>query len=291
MGRWFGSEITQCPNCGVPEEDTAHLLHCPDTGRSSYFRYEAQRIQSWLLEAHTDPVLGAALGEYIASRGSKSLSSIVGNTRDVALLRLVHAQDAIGWDQMMEGKVTLHLSAYQRVHLVTSSSISMSTAEDWMNQFLKQILHITHGQWIYRNVSRHHKQHGLLKDIERQGFLREIDHFLSMSPEDVPEESRFLLEINFHSIRTAATEHQSYWVHAMKAAVKAGRRTGTGRRLRRRLNVPLSSSSTSGQPTTASTIAIQMIPFGDDDDLAAFGGVQQGSGSIADKSNKRHKPD
>lgn len=195
MGRWFGSEITQCPNCGVPEEDTAHLLHCPDTGRSSYFRYEAQRIQSWLLEAHTDPVLGAALGEYIASRGSKSLSSIVGNTRDVALLRLVHAQDAIGWDQMMEGKVTLHLSAYQRVHLVTSSSISMSTAEDWMNQFLKQILHITHGQWIYRNVSRHHKQHGLLKDIERQGFLREIDHFLSMSPEDVPEESRFLVSL------------------------------------------------------------------------------------------------
>eukprot|EP00956_Cyclotella_meneghiniana_P045868 scaffold388458_cov96-Cyclotella_meneghiniana.AAC.1 len=32
MRRWFGSEHTQCPNCGKEDEDAQHLLHCPDPG-------------------------------------------------------------------------------------------------------------------------------------------------------------------------------------------------------------------------------------------------------------------
>jgi hypothetical protein len=29
MGRWFRSpEHTSCPNCGMPDEDSAHLMHC-----------------------------------------------------------------------------------------------------------------------------------------------------------------------------------------------------------------------------------------------------------------------
>jgi hypothetical protein len=41
--------------------------------------------------------------------------------------------------------------------------------------------------------------------------------------EEVPEESRFLLEIDFQQIRHERTKKQSYWVHAIRAAVKAGR--------------------------------------------------------------------
>jgi hypothetical protein len=32
MGRCFGSEHTACPNCGQPDEDSEHLLHCRDSG-------------------------------------------------------------------------------------------------------------------------------------------------------------------------------------------------------------------------------------------------------------------
>ena len=49
-----------------------------------------------------------------------------------------------------------------------------------------------------------------------------------MPPEAVPEESKFLLEIDFQQIRTAATEKQSYWVQAMRAAIHAGRRVPPG---------------------------------------------------------------
>eukprot|EP00956_Cyclotella_meneghiniana_P035637 scaffold116650_cov38-Cyclotella_meneghiniana.AAC.2 len=37
MRRWFGSEHSQCPNCGKEDEDAQHLMHCPDPGGSHYF--------------------------------------------------------------------------------------------------------------------------------------------------------------------------------------------------------------------------------------------------------------
>ena len=285
MGRWFGSEITQCPNCEAAQEDSAHLLHCPDPGRSSYFREECQHLQSWLLQEHTDPVLGAALGEYIASRGSITLRQALGRSSDRQLLRLADQQDVIGWDNMMEGKIALLLRDYQGAYLTTSSS--MLTSSDWVRQFIQKLLHITHGQWIYRNVSKHHSRHGLLKDLERRSLLREIDQYMSVSPEEVPEESRFLLEIDFQQIRTAATESQAYWVHAMRAAVKAGRRVPSGRRKRRRVSV-------SGAESTDHVEFIQGIDEeceAQGGGLAAAGSIVQGSGSINDKTNKRKRPD
>lgn len=160
MGRWFGSEATQCPNCEEQQEDSHHLLHCPDPGRSSFLREELKTVQSWLTERHTNPILGAALSEYLSGRGRRTLTDIIGTTRDTLLRKLAYMQDSIGWDHMMEGKVTKLLREYQHIHLLTSES--MLTADDWMAQFLKHLLHVTHGQWIYRNVSRHHLQHGLL---------------------------------------------------------------------------------------------------------------------------------
>ena len=187
---------------------------------------------------------------------------------------------------VMVGKVGVLLRPYQRDYLL--SSPSMLTVDDWLRQFLTKVLHITHGQWIYRNVSRHHSKHGLLKDLERQSLLREIDKFLSVAPEDVPEDSRFLLEIDFQAIRTAATKSQSYWVHAMRAAVKAGQRVKAGRRKRRRVIVAHANRGP----------AEIVIPIGSDEDtedfrsgLAAAGfGVRTGASSIADKSNKRRMP-
>jgi hypothetical protein len=59
--------------------------------------------------------------------------------------------------------------------------------------------------------------------LERRQLLIEIDRLMSVDPSEVPEESKFLLEIDFRAIRTASTERQSYWVHAVRAAIKAGR--------------------------------------------------------------------
>jgi hypothetical protein len=118
--------------------------------------------------------------------------------------------------------IATHFERLQMDYLLGSDSLVIS--QDWTREFISRLLHLTHGQWLYRNISRHHAVRGLLQDTERQALLRTIDQFMQVSPADLPEESQFLLEIDFQTLRQSDTVKQNYWVHAIKAAVWAGRR-------------------------------------------------------------------
>ena len=95
MQRWFGDEITHCPNCGAANENAAHLLHCPDTGRFSLYRQEVTSLQGWLNQDHTHPELARVLPQYILGRGAVKFASLPIHSVDI--LRLAHQQDLIGW--------------------------------------------------------------------------------------------------------------------------------------------------------------------------------------------------
>jgi hypothetical protein len=112
--------------------------------------------------------------------------------------------------------------------------------------------------------------------------LLEIDRLIHLSPDEILEESKFLLEVDFVRLRGGELTTQHYWVHAVKAAVVEGRRKTflQCRRLRRR--VP-----TSEPP----------VPFAESDTTTDLPPPTQskrqctGSGSIGDMSNKRRRPD
>lgn len=283
MGRWFGSQHTSCPNCHMPQEDASHLLHCPDAGRFSLFRSEVNKLEEWLSLHHTDPELARVFPQYLLRRGELQFSEI--EHLPAELRPFAFEQDLIGWDKFMLGQISGQLRKLQYTHLLTSSSIM--SVDDWMSQFITKIFHITHGQWIYRNISKHHDKLGSIRKAERRQLLLEIDKLIHVPPEEVPEESKFLLEVDFARLRKGDLTSQHYWVHAVKAAVKAGQRKGF-LRCRRRSAAPPPVTFTSGQPP---------IPFAPTDDTSQtdHGTVQKrvhmGSGSIDDMSNKRRRPD
>ncbi len=137
-------------------------------------------------------------------------------------LRFASSQDIIGWDNFLLGMVSSHLRPIQYSHLLVSSSLM--NIDDWMSQFIGRLLHLTHGQWIYRNISKYHDTLGSIRKTERRELLLEIDRLIHVPPEEVPEESKFLLELDFTRLRNGELTTQHYWVHAVKAAVVAGRR-------------------------------------------------------------------
>jgi hypothetical protein len=102
----------------------------------------------------------------------------------VDILPLAHHRDLIGWDNFMEGKISKFFATVQHVHLLSASSLM--TSFDWSHHFISKLLHITHGQWIYRNITKHHEKHGLIRVAERRKLLREIDQLMQLPPEDVP---------------------------------------------------------------------------------------------------------
>ena len=283
MQRWFGDDITNCPNCGKSGEDAAHLLHCPDAGRFGLFRQEVSSLKQWLQQPHTHPELACLLPQYILGRGAVKFASLP--IQSVDILRLANQQDAIGWDNFMEGKISTCFLSVQHSHLLLADSIL--TCHDWTHHFISKLFHITHGQWIYRNISKNHEKHGMLRAVERRRLLREIEHYMTLPPDEVPEESKFLLEIDFSKLRHESTEKQSYWVHALRAAVTAGRRRAFASRRRR----PLITSSVPARCPPVQFGPSDIRPAPTSQTVAPTARRSKRPGSFTDPSNKRRKPD
>jgi hypothetical protein len=201
--------------------------------------------------------------------------------------RFAYTQDMIGWDNFMLGKISTHLRPIQYSHLL--SSPLMLTVDDWMKQFINQLIHIVHGQWIHCNILKHHETLGSIRKMERrQLLLREIDGLMTLTPEDVPEETKFLLEVDFACLWAGDLVGQHYWVHAVKAAITTAGRRRTFLAPRRRVGTGGSRPTVLTQPP---------VPYGESDDTSTAIGVTShklahgGSGSTDDKSNKRRRPD
>ena len=101
---------------------------------------------------------------------------------------------------------------------------SFLNGTDWTKQFITKILQITHSQWIYRNILLHNKRQGYLHHKRADELTKEMEVLADLSPEDVPEASRFLLEINFTELSQLHVETQKYWILAVNAALTAQNR-------------------------------------------------------------------
>ena len=90
-----------------------------------------------------------------------------------------------------------------------------------------KLLHITHSQQVFRNFTLHDKQKGwsrrkeLSETIENRDKRREID------VDNIPESSRFLLEMDYDNLMKSNIHNKMYWVAATKAAIKTSQRKAT----------------------------------------------------------------
>jgi hypothetical protein len=130
------------------------------------------------------------------------------------------SRKCVTWDDSYTpGHISMHFHTIQSFHLAMSSSYL--NEEDWTRQFISRILQLTHLQWIFRNISLHDKTNGFLCSKKVDEILQLINEFVEVAPEDVPEDSRFLLEINFPELTKAHLETQTYWTLVVDAAIMA----------------------------------------------------------------------
>ena len=95
------------------------------------------------------------------------------------------------------------------------------TGDNWMKHFIAKLLQVLHSQWLYQNFTLHEKTRGYLRLQHRKEVLKEVDHLMDTNPDEIPQGSQYLLEMDFTSLYNASFERQSYWVLAMKAAWQA----------------------------------------------------------------------
>ena len=195
VSRWSDERDDKCPNCGQ-RETAAHLNRCPDEWRTRLFRDSVASLHKWMEETGTHTELAYWLPKYILLRGTRRLSSFPYHTSD--MLRVAEAIDSVPWKDFMEGKVAKEVFRLQALTLAAGGS--RLSGASWAKQFISRLLHISHSQWIFRNVSLHDKATGYLRLRKRRDLLLKIDELLETDPQALPPESRYLL---LQSVRRA----------------------------------------------------------------------------------------
>ena len=111
------------------------------------------------------------------------------------------------------------MAAVQNVYLLQHQSTwPVST---WLSGLIKQLLQVTHCQWIYRCVLVHDRSTGTLVSAHNKEMLKEIEHQLVLGNKGLAEEDKFLLECNFDELVATNGEQQEYWILAIQAAREA----------------------------------------------------------------------
>jgi hypothetical protein len=192
----YSKEMTpdeRCPNCGR-RKTAAHLMLCPEKDRMRLLIDSMVKLCRWMeADEKMDPELAYWIPKYILMRGDKPFLAL--GYMSPKLKTLAESQDKIGWRNFTEGHISIHFYEIQTFHLAMSSSLLNGT--DWTKQFITKILQITHSQWIYRNILLQDTRQGYLHHKRADKLMKEMEVLADLSPEDVPEASRFLLEINF----------------------------------------------------------------------------------------------
>jgi hypothetical protein len=153
-------------------------------------------------------------------RGNKTFASL--GTMSPRMRALARSQNKIGWRNFMEGCISTPFYFIQHYHLTLLGSYL--NGADWTKSLISKLLLITHSQWIYRNFTLHDKLCGYLHNKTLENIHVTIKQLAEMSPDDIPEESRFLLEINFGYLTRSHLGNQQYWVIALQVAITVGRR-------------------------------------------------------------------
>lgn len=217
LGRWDENADTRCPNCGIENESAEHLNVCESTERTLLMARHVTQIESWMDKHCTDPELRRWLPLYIAHRGNWLMTDLgLGKEMSSSMRDAATAQDAIGWRHFTEGKIATAIRDIQELHLI--SSPTRLSIGSWMKQLINELLQLTHSQWIFRNITKHHQTRGTLHLRVREDILTEIERQLDLGLGSLPAESKFLLEIPSSELLARDTEKQQYWLYAIEAA-------------------------------------------------------------------------
>ena len=98
--------INVCPSCGKNDESARHITRCSDKGRQSMLRYSVDDLARWMRSTKADPHLCHMTSKYLMAQSSKNMISCMWSTSPL-LHTLATVQDCLGWDNFVEGRISM----------------------------------------------------------------------------------------------------------------------------------------------------------------------------------------
>ena len=111
---WDKTRNGRCPDCGT-KEDAAHLMMCPSRSRTALLKETVEDLERWMKKSELAREIKLWVPKYILMRNMQTLSSFKGLLDN--LRKFAAEQDAVGWREFTEGRISKGLVEEQEEHL------------------------------------------------------------------------------------------------------------------------------------------------------------------------------
>ena len=220
LSYWKKEKSSLCPCCKTEVESTMHMTRCQAGGRKQMFRITVKVLTDWMADTHVDPVLIDMIEEYLFAQGTKQMIDCL-QVQDTNFEVLAKVTDRLGWDCLLEGRVSKVWLEVVSPMLHESGTYLSPTR--WGQQFIAQLLNITHKQWIFRNSYVHYKIDGL-SPAEHNKIFDKVEELMFTNPDDLLPCHKHLLEVDFGKLGEGSPVDRQYWIITMEAALTSAER-------------------------------------------------------------------
>ena len=208
-----------CPRCDQPDEGTQHVVQCQEVSAKLTWNSAILDLQAWMFNSKTHiQFQDALLARLSCWQAGAPFSKVVGPK---ALRNAIAAQDALGWENFLYGRITPLIADYQAVHF---SNIGCSNSgKVWLSKFITQLWLVIWKMWQHRN---HTKQQGNTgQDIEDLKQLRLVTKQLfQQGPNKLMASDRHLLT-DLYEILDYELDDLRTWVNRIRNSRDCFQRT------------------------------------------------------------------
>ena len=132
------------------------------------------------------------------------------------LKRIAKEQDDIGWVRFTEGRVGKQIRNMQAAYMFNGDQTY--TVDHWMRDLIKRLLHLSHEQWLARNLMKHHQTKGSIALETREQLGRELDKLLDKDIHNIQDQDRWLLDLQQSDVGEMSLRQLQYSVFTLRAA-------------------------------------------------------------------------
>ena len=205
----------KCPSCTTHKETTSHLLQCREEGRMKCLTRLINRLGKWLYSVGTVPSLVEVIKAFLHTRGTMQFSTHLADIPP-EYARFINSQAIIGWDRTLEGMISTELTELDRGDILLP--YQHTSIDLWTQRLVMKLLEVTHGIWIYRNITMHDATSGMIATKGKEQLLQEIETQIERGGEGLEERDQWMLEVPLGNIEDSTGEEESYWLLAIRTA-------------------------------------------------------------------------
>ena len=216
MKLWGLAASDTCPSCECMER-AQHVPICPHPDHDVVWQEAIDGLAEWFDLSHTDPEIWDCICLTLRLR---SIDACFAPFASPTITAAALDQDAIGWMNFIEGRISLEWCMAQS-HFYASIGSSRTSCW-WAEELVQNLLAMVHKMWIARNDVAHtidDKGHKI-KDGLAMGA--DIDEQFMLGYEDLMCRDFHLIDIGRPALDRRSAGEQWAWLHSIQQACKIG---------------------------------------------------------------------